>query len=71
MNECCGCCVAAGRCISISISISRLQTGDWPWRGRTCVDEGVLLHIGLLVEAFAAVRAGVGSGVRVYQQMSG
>lgn len=35
------------------------------------MDEGVLLHVGLLVEAFAAVLAGVGPGVRVDQQMSG
>lgn len=29
----------------------------------TGVDEGVFLHVGLLVEAFAAVLAGIGPGV--------
>lgn len=36
----------------------------------TGVDVRVLLHVGLLVEAFAAVLAGIRSGVTVDQQMS-
>ena len=31
--------------------------------GLTCVDEGVLLHVGFLVEPLAAVLAWVGPGV--------
>lgn len=57
--------------LALALAPAGLQAADWPWRGRTCVDEGVLLHVGLLVEAFAAVRAGVGPGVRVDQQVSG
>lgn len=37
----------------------------------TCVDEGVLLHVRFLVEAFAAVLTGVGPSVRVDQQVCG
>ena len=33
----------------------------------TCVDVGVLLHVGLLVEPFAAILARVRPGVRVNQ----
>lgn len=33
--------------------------------------EGVLLHVRLLVKAFAAVLAGIWPGVGVYEQMSG
>lgn len=57
--------------LALALAPRGLAAGDWPWRGLTCVDEGVLLHVRLLVEAFAAVRAGVGPGVRVYQQVSG
>lgn len=37
----------------------------------TCVDEGVFLHVGLLVESLATVLTGVGSGVRVNEQVCG
>lgn len=37
----------------------------------TCVYVGVFLHVGLLVESFAAVGAGVGAGVAVDQQVRG
>lgn len=38
--------------------------------GLTCVYVGVLLHVALLVEALAAELAGVGPGIRVYEQVS-
>lgn len=37
----------------------------------TCVDEGVFLHVGLLVESLATVLTGVGPGVRVNEQVCG
>ena len=37
----------------------------------TCVYVGVFLHVGLLVESFAAVGAGIGAGVAVDQQVRG
>lgn len=37
----------------------------------TCVDEGVFLHVGLLVEPLATVLAGVGPGVRVNEKVCG
>lgn len=37
----------------------------------TGVNKRVFLHVGLLVEPFAAVLAGKGPGVRVYEQMCG
>lgn len=37
----------------------------------TCVDEGVFLHVGLLVESLATVLTGVGSGVGVNEQVCG
>jgi hypothetical protein len=36
----------------------------------TCVDVGVFLHVGFLVEPFAAVLARIRPGVRVDQQVS-
>lgn len=37
----------------------------------TCMDVGVLFHVGLLMKPLAAVLAGIGPGVRVDQQMGG
>lgn len=37
----------------------------------TCVNVGVLLHVRLLMKPFTAILAGVGTGVRVNEQMRG
>lgn len=63
MNDFYMCVQSVAASTSISISIHRLQASVWPLHGHTCVDESVLLHVGLLVETFAAVWAGVGPGV--------
>ena len=39
--------------------------------GLTCVDEGVLLHVGFLMEALPAVLARVRARVRVDEQVRG
>lgn len=39
------------------------------YKSRTGVDVSVFLHVRLLVESFAAVRARVGACVAVYQEM--
>jgi hypothetical protein len=41
------------------------------YSGLACVDEGVLLHVRLLVEALPTVLAGVGPDVGVDEQMRG